>query len=498
MSRASLLRSTFAMVTGRVLQRTLGFVITVALARLLDPAGFGAYAFTQSTSQTAYGMARLGVDAGLHIRLARAGSDARETAALVGQGATLFLILAALGGLTLAALAEPIASQIYAAPELAPFVTIAAALFAGQALAQGAYVGFAGLHRFPLYARLFLIGSIASAAFVIGGAAHAGAKGAAIGLACGQAVAAIVLMTSLFRILAAEGLTAMPQRPGRLALSVFTLGLPFYGSGLFMIPAEFVSQGAVSRFAGVDALGELRVVLALMAVVQILPQALAGPMISYLSEREGSSAGAGVAVAYQHARTLWVLALVGVVGLATVWPFVVTLAFGHSYALARGEGELALVPFVPTIVGTALTGALLAGGNSRPLFLIGAVQGAVLVGVAWPLIQIVGLPGLFAGQAASAAVAVILWFLALGQQVGRPALRRWMVPLSGLFLAISALIVGDVLIEETIPVRLAVATAALAIVLTVAWFGAYTAHERRYLSHRLKSHRYFRTGDCRA
>jgi O-antigen/teichoic acid export membrane protein len=201
-------------------------------------------------------------------------------------------------------------------------------------------------------------------------------------------------------------------------------------------------------------------------------------MISHLADREGQAAGSGGVNALQHVRLLWIIALVGVVTLAAVWPGLVEIVFGTGYRLAREEGQLALIPFIPTLTGTALTAALLAGGHSLPLLGVGAVQATIQFSLAWLLIPRWGLPGFFAAQAISAAAAVVLWLVALGRKTHRPPFRAWMVPLLALSLGLCGILVLDIVVDETIIQRSILAAAAGVVTLAVIVFGAFTGSER--------------------
>lgn len=486
MSRAVVI-NTVIMGTVAVLQRSLGLIGTTVLARILDPGGLGAFAFTQSLAQSAWGMGRIGIDAGLHVRLARSTAP-QDISQFLGEGLTVFLAIAAAVAVLMVALAGPIAAGLYGAPELTVFVAIAAALFIGQALCQYAYVSFAGLHNFIVYSKRIVAGTALSVALGVAGAFAAGPLGAAAGFAVGRALTALMLLSGLVGLARAKGARIRPQRPSGRTGAMLTLGLPFYGSGLCLIPAEIVAMGAMSRALGVDALGDLRVILALVAVVQILPQALAGPIASHLAEREAAERGDGAAAALGQCRAIWVVALVGTIALAAVWPYAIVVIFGPAYALAREIGQMSLIAFIPTVITAPLTAALLATTVTKALFPIGVVQGVILLAIALPGIETIGMPAFFLGQAAAATAAFALHLWALKGALIGPALRPFMLVLLALSAVVAGLLVIDANIDETVWQRLTVAGAMLVLTLTLSWRFAFNRAERSAITQFAMTH----------
>ena len=454
--RISTLTSIVAMLILSLLQRLMGLIGMASLARLLTPVELGAYAFAQSTGQTFVGLFRLGALQGLHVALARRmpGDADGDAGALVGGGILLVAGIAATGSAIMIALVEPIARDIFGAPELAPYMLASTVVFAGQFMSRAAYVGYAGLGRFVEYTSSATAIGVAKVAATVLGALIFGVQGAIWGFAGTTLAGALVFVIGMLRMLRSAGIRIRLQLRRDHLRQIFAIGLPFYGAGVFMIPAGFLAQGAVSRFGSVADLADLRVILALIAVVQLIPQAISGPIISLFSEREGRQKGSGIASAFVHMRWLWVFALVSSGALLAIWPFAVVLIFGSGFPQAVQTGQIAILAFIPTIVGTSLSAGILVGGRTWPLLVIGAVQGAVMIGMAQALIPKVGLVGFFLAQAASDSVAVLMWLAVLGRQTAQSPLRRWMAPLAGATTLLGIAIVLDMLIDETALQRL--------------------------------------------
>lgn len=478
--RASTIVSIVAMVVFSVLRRGMGLIGMASLARLLTPADLGAYAFTQTTGQTFVGLFRFGALQGLHVALARRNRDnaAEDAGTVIGGGILLVCTIAALGGLVMVALAGTIARDLFGAPELTPYVTAAAVFFVAQFLSKAAYVGFAGLGRFVEYTWWATTIGIATVAATILGALLFGVQGAVWGFVGTSLVGVPVYVLGLLRALRDVGIRLRWRLTWPHTKEIFAVGVPFYGAGAFLIPAAFVAQGAVSRFGSVEDLADLRIVMTLMGVVELVPQAIAGPIISLFSEREARAAGSGRASAFNHMRWLWIFALVTGAGLAAIWPLAVTAVFGPGYPQAVQVGQLGIAGFLPVIVGTSLMAGILVGRRTLPLLFIGALQGAVMVLLALLLVPAIGLIGFFAAQATAGTTAVVLRLAVLGRQTGGTPLRSWMGPLLAATLVLYAALLLDMQVAETALQRAVVAAVALpALCLWIA-FTALTRQER--------------------
>ncbi|WP_223306322.1 lipopolysaccharide biosynthesis protein [Mameliella alba] len=487
--RPSTMASIVAMLIFGIFRRALGLVSISLLSRMLTATEVGTYAFTQTTGQTFAGLLRFGVDGGLHVMIARRMGDeapAPDLGALIGGGVILCGAIATAGAGTMVLLAQPIATHIFGVSELAPYVIVAAVFFAGQFLSQAAYVGFAGMGRFVDYTYVATIVGIATVAATVLGAVLFGVQGAVWGFAGTTLAGVPVYVANLLRSLRRAEIRVRfcPQRDH--LRQIFAIGLPFYAAGVFLTPAEYWSQGLVSRFGGLDDLADLRIVLTLMAVVQMIPQAISGPIISLFSEREGQKAGSGIASAFEHMRWLWIFALVSGAGLAAVWPLAVTVLFGADFPQAAAMGQLAIVAFIPTIVGTSLSAGILVGGRTLPLVFVGGAQAVVMSALAFALIGPLGLAGFFLAQAGAATCAVMLWLAVLGRQTRQLPLKPWMVPLALATVALCTVLALDAAIAEPAWVRLVAGLAGVPAFVAAIALGTLSAVERQTLHARAR------------
>ncbi|MEM6479641.1 MAG: oligosaccharide flippase family protein [Pseudomonadota bacterium] len=482
--RTSTLVNIVTMLLLTVLRRALGLVSISVLARLLSSAEIGAYAFAQSTGQTFVGLLRLGALQGLHIMISKRVGDGEPKAdlgRLIGGGIVLCSTIAILGGLLITLLADPIAGLIFGAPELAPYVKAAALFFAGQFLSQGAYVGFAGLGKFVDYTFYATVIGIATMAITVAGAVIYGVTGAVWGFAGATLAGAPVYFLGLVRAL--RGLPVRIELRPKWAhmREIFGIGFPFYAAGVFVIPAEYLSQGLVSRAGGLGDLGDLRIILTLMSVVMMIPQAISGPIITLFSEREGRETGAGSASALEHMRWLWIFALVSGAALAVIWPLAIMILFGNGFPQAAAMGQIAIMAFVPTIIGTALSAGILVGGKTRALVLVGIAQAIMMIALAYPLIALLGLTGYFIAKTGAVLLAAILWLVIIGLQSGERPTRGWMGPLILGTVILYAMLGLDAVFDEPLFLRLGLGIALCGGLAALALYGAISAPERALL-----------------
>jgi O-antigen/teichoic acid export membrane protein len=465
-----------------VIQRGFGLLAVTVLARLLEPRGLGAYNFALNSSQTFQGLTRLGIDAGLHVELAglAPSTDQKRAEQALGEAFGLTLCLTVLAAIIMLSLADLISARLFAAPGLAPFMRIGVLVMMGQCIAQICYVGFAGLNAFARYSKVSMAGGLLSLALVLTGALAGGAYGGAAGFALAQAMVAALLFWQLRRECAGRGIALNLRWPRNEALRLLRLGLPFYLGVLWMIPVEFYALGLISRTSGVEQLGQLRVIQALMGIVGVLPNALAGPLVTYLSERH--AAGHGETALMLQIRVIWVGALLLALMLATIFPLGILVIFGPHFALASRIGVLAIVPFVATMLLNVLQGALLARRKTLALFWIGALMAGVQLSLAVVLIPSHGLVGFFVAQSMAygvGAVATGLWLYWMGALGG--GLGGLVSLFVGTMLTIAAL-AADASIELESFIRAGAFSGLFIMVFALCWFGTFSEDERNRLA----------------
>lgn len=451
-------------------QRSIGLVLIAVLSRVLDPKGLGSFTFAQSTSNTFAGLSRLGADMGLHVVLAglKLPAEKARAEAVLGQVLTLILLLSGGVALGMVLLAQTIASGLFDAPELAAYVVVSATLVLGQMLSQYCYTAYAGLQAFQRYSRITMMSSLVSAVFTAAGAVAYGPWGCAIAFALAQGLSFVLLADGLRRETAALDIVVRLRLPTVEARSLLAVGLPFYLSGVLLLPTEFVSLGLLTRSTGVEGLGELRVTQSLMSLAAIVPIAMAGPMITHLAATDLGDGNPEPVLT--QLKITWILALLIVAVIAGIWPLAVDLIFGASYPTARSHGILALAAFVPMLLTTVLTAALLVLKRSGFLLLVGGLQASVVGGAAWFLIPTYGLGGFLVAQALGFFAAAMALGINLAGRYGRAVLRSWMAPFALMTIVTWAALFGVLASDPTRAMRAACAAVLLLAMLVIFYF----------------------------
>jgi O-antigen/teichoic acid export membrane protein len=398
-------------------QRLVGALSTAVLAHVLGPARLGTYAIATVTANGAYGVIRLGVDMGVHVVAAHEDPtrSPERLGRILGLAVTAISGLAVLGGLALLALAGPFGARLFHQPDASAYVAIAGLLLVGQALAQCAYVCFGGLHRFGGYAAVTVGGTPLLAVATVAAATIGGPAAAASTTAGGQIVLGVSLLLALRSTARRLGVTIAPNLDARLLREVLGVGLPFYLAGLLVIPVDYLAQAGLVRLHGLAQLGDLRVVMTTAALVTFLPAALNGPMISALSRTHAGGGDAAEAFS-ANLRGVWTLGLAAALGLAVVWPLVVSLVFGQDYAQARAFGVIGIVAALGLCLRHVLSNSLLAFRRQRLLLAVSGLEAAAFAIVALAALPRLGLAGYLLAQAAGTFAPLLgAWLWALRQ-----------------------------------------------------------------------------------
>jgi O-antigen/teichoic acid export membrane protein len=365
-----------------LVQRVLGMVTTVILARLLGAAGFGAYSVVMATSNSAYGLVRLGVDGAIHVHTAEGFVDEagrRRMEELLAAGCLLLLAAGGIGALACFLFAEPLASAIYGKPELAAWIRVAGVAVFLQSVSQFFYATLAGLHRFPEYSAIMVATAVTNLAAISIGALAFGLAGAVAGLVGAQALSVLWLGIVTRKAMRNEQLRLAFSNLFDRARSLIRLGLPLYISGMVGIPAAYLLQGMLVRSAGLEELGYLRAIMGIVAIVAFAPSSAAGAMISMFARARSAGDGALAFRIVQNIRIIMMFALVMTTGVSVLMPWLIPLLFGDKYLAATGAASVALVTAVLTAVNGVISNALLSSRKVVLLFATTATQALVFV-----------------------------------------------------------------------------------------------------------------------
>ncbi|MGX1308042.1 O-antigen/teichoic acid export membrane protein [Amorphus suaedae] len=422
MSLGQYARNVGLLVGQSFVQRVLGMVTTIILARTLGAANFGIYSVVTATSNSVYGLVRLGVDASIHVHTAEGFNDTatrQRMRELLAAGFLMLLFAGALGGGGCLLFGERLAVAIYEKPELAVWIRVAGIAVLLQCLSQFFYATLVGLHRFADYVRVMVASAVLSVAAISLGALAAGLTGAVAALLAVQAVTVGWLGIAMQSALRKENLSLAFHNTAARTKSLLVFGFPFYVSGLISIPVVYVLQGMVVRHAGLEELGYLRAIMAFVSIVAFAPTSAAAAMISMFARTRAQEGGALAARILQNVRMILVFSLLVAAAVMVLLPWLIPLLFGAQYMPALGAASVALVTAVLTAVNGVVSNALLSARKVMLLFGITALQAIVFLGFGSYFIPSYGLTGYLTAELFGYMTAMVVMLL-----IATPWLRR--------------------------------------------------------------------------
>lgn len=479
--RRRLFKNLTAMIFVTFLQRGVGFLSIFILSRILTPDQLGMYASVQSTSQTFYGMARLGLEASFLVSVARFAfpEDRHAAEKLLGEAMVLFLLIALVSGLVLFFMAGWIAERIFSTPALEPYIHISAVMVAAHVALQFNFTLFAGFNASATFARITGITAIAGLPPIVGAAFFYGPQGAAWMATAVMAITALALVLRLRREFSARDLRVRLKLPSSASVDLLRIGFPFYLSGLMVAPLEFILIGYMTGVAGVGAMGELRVVQVISSAAMLIPGAISGPLVSHLSMRLKRSNQ--VEPILDQFRVIWVLSLALAICIAAAWPVIIDIVFGPAFVQARQVGAIAMLVFIAAMLWNVVTCGFLASHSSTLLLLAGVAQALTMALVAKPLISGFGVGGFLAVQAISASTVSFVGLILLGRRFNAPVWRTWMMPLFAISAVFAFLVVGGAQFQPSIFVRLCAGSGLLGFLFLVSRFWVFSGSEYQAL-----------------
>jgi O-antigen/teichoic acid export membrane protein len=403
-------------------------VTSMVLARGLGPAGLGVFNAVTATASSVYGLGRLGVDVALHVHLAEAGVPAVQKGRVVVAAALAMTAaaLAAFGGVWMGA--GWMATTVFGDAELAEWIRLAGLLVVAQFAHQFGYSALAGLQRFDRYARVAIATAVLTLALTVLGVVFLGLAGAVAATIVATILGAAWLVLEVVTGLRASGVELLRTGVGRGMRDILALGVPFYLTGLVLIPVTYALQGLLTRTSGIEEMGYLRVMLSLAALVTFVPSSLIGATVSSLAVmRTDPATGSG---AYErHAalnlRLIWLFCLLAVLLIAIGLEWVVRLLFGQEYLLGLPAYRWGLLGAMLLAVEGVVGQVLLAERRVWTLFglLSGRAVGFALLG--YTLVPGEALRGYLAADAISLAVFVAFGIVVVvAHGIGRSDAQR--------------------------------------------------------------------------
>ena len=221
----------------------------------------------------------------------------------------------------------------------------------------------------------------------------------------------------------------------RSVRSLISTGLPFYGAGLLAIPVSYYLQGDLGRTIGLDALGQLRVVVSITAMISFLPTSIAAVMVSHLARESGSDYASFVKKTLANMKFVWIFVLFSGVATFSIMPILIDMLFGGSYAGAIVPASAALISAVLACVLGVVSNVVLSRKRLLVTFSYSFLQAVTFLAIGLLIIPSMGLTGYFFAEGVSVGGALVfVWFWSRAWRQRNDATPNWILPMVALTL----------------------------------------------------------------
>jgi len=407
--------------------RFTGLISAMLLTRFLGAVEFGTYSIFSNTGNSVYGLLRLGSDASVTMlasRVSTTESSRTEKGRVLGAGLILTMLLSVSGLVLCFFAAKPIASLVFQRPELAPWVSLAAASVFVQCFNQYLYSVIMGLQRVVQYSNAMIWNSLAGLALLVAGGIYYGLPGAALSFVIGQIISTISLALIVRRAMVEDGVAFQLDEVSKNIRLIISFGFPFYLSGLMMIPASYYAQGMLVALRGVEEAGGLRVVVAVTTLVSFIPTVTVPLVLNRLARASSESADVFSSTFSTLLRVNWAFAVIAGVLIALLVPLIIPVLFGSEYSRYSPAAILALLSSMFTSVLGVVASAVLSKGRMHLILAYTAFQAIVFTATASFLIPALGMAGYFVSEIFG--YAAIMSFLVIYNRVTRTmAVLSW-------------------------------------------------------------------------
>ncbi len=359
------LKNSLYMVGQGGIVRVFGFITTAVLSRILGPADFGIYNLVSNTANSVYGLVRLGTDAAITVFASRhheAGESRQQTGRMLGAGLILLLTSALGSSIVCLVFSAVIAGSIFKQPGLQPWIATAALFVLLQCLTQFLYCLLVGFQRFPQYAKVMSANAAFGLTVTVPGTVVYGLVGAVIGLAVTQVFALMTLYGVVRKTLAVERIQIQFSNFNVEARKILNYGFPFYLSGLAIIPSVYYAQVLLAQGGGMEALGGLRVIGTMVALLSFVPGAIAPVILHRLSSVASGSRESFLSTSYLLVKYYWIFAVITGLLATLLAPIFIMYIFGEQYSTYVPAAYLAIFSSMfTTMLGVASNAAFSTG-----------------------------------------------------------------------------------------------------------------------------------------
>lgn len=372
----------------------IGIIRTKAMAVFLGPSGVGLMGLYSQIADLAQTIAGMGINS----------SGVRQIAEAVGSGETeriartitvlrrTALVLGAIGGLALMALAKPVSILTFGSDEYTMSVALLslAVFFRSVSAGQGALIQ--GMRRISDLARMGVLGALFGALISVPLIYFFRERGVVPSLIC---TAAMTILTSWWysRKVQIQPVPMTASQAWQEATALLKLGLAFMASGLLTAGAAYVIRIIVLRKIGFDGAGLYQSAWALAALyVGIILQAMGADFYPRLTAVAKDNAECNRLVNEQALVGL-LLAAPGVMATITFAPLVIALFYTVKFAAAVEILRWLCLGLMLRVIAWPMGFIVLAKNEQKIFFWTEVAATVVHVGGAWLCISYFGLVG---------------------------------------------------------------------------------------------------------
>ncbi len=317
---------------------------------------------------------------------------------MLGAGLILTMLLS-VGSLALCFFAaKPIASLVFQRPELAPWVSLAAASVFVLCFNQYLYSITMGLQRVVQYSNAMIWNSLAGLTLLVAGGMYYGLPGAALSFVIGQIISTLSLAVIVRKAMVEDGVAFHFDGVLKNIRLIVSYGFPFYLSGLTMIPASYYAQGLLVALRGVEEAGGLRVVVAVTTLVSFIPTVTVPVVLNRLARASSESAEVFSSTFSILLRLNWGFSVIAGTLIALVVPLIIPVLFGSEYSRYSSAAVLALLSSMFTSVLGVVASAVFSKGRMHLILAYTAAQAIVFAAAASYLIPTLGMIGYFVAE----------------------------------------------------------------------------------------------------
>jgi enterobacterial common antigen flippase len=408
--------------TSRIVVAVTGAAATIVVARLLGPAGSGAFA----VAQTLVLMLTVGTTLGVEHGIAYYVSSGRWSAAGAFRDSQLLALGSGIAGAFIGIFARLVVPSAFHGLSLSTVLIAAAALPFSLSWFYTSYLSLA-TDRYETYVLPATIQSILAMFLVAVLAVAGGIRGAVIGFTLAHAITAVAMFIVGRRafLVPADGVPEPePEASGQLRQAI-SFGIKGYASNALQFVNYRLDLFILNATVSTIAVGQYSVAVAVTTVLWLLPQALSDVLFPRVAALSASSApNAEDARAMTEVKSLrhTVLATVAAtIVLALALVLLVVPVYGPRFRPAIGLG-LILLPGA-ALLGLAgpLSATVLGRGHIRMMLIVALVVTPFTVILYVTLIPLLHAAGAALASTLSYSATFALSALFYGRVTGRSA-----------------------------------------------------------------------------